>query len=118
MLDYSELKLQKYLETDEINTKHKTLLFKIRTRMVQTSNNFGTKALCPLCLTEEDVQDHVIDCIIVKIRCPEVVTTESMCINDALQNDVKKMHKFAVIFELAWRTREEILFEKTALNTS
>ena len=61
-LSYSELKMQSYLKTKNISTAEKKILYKFRTRMIRVNYNFGLKILCPLCLKENDTQEHLFTC--------------------------------------------------------
>ena len=61
-LSYSELKMQSYLKTKNISTAEKQILYKFRTRMISVNFNFGLQISCPLCLKENDTQEHLFTC--------------------------------------------------------
>ena len=60
-IQYSVLKVQDYFMSSQINLRRKKLLFKIRTRMIATSDNFGQKVPCKSCHLEDDTIGHVIN---------------------------------------------------------
>ena len=67
-LFYKELKLQKYLELENLTVKQAQSLFSYRTRMANFSENFRGPSgpqLCPICKTHLDSQ-HL------SFQCPQV----------------------------------------------
>ena len=68
-LMYSELKMQKYLKSEEIPVNEAQNLFRHRVRVAQFKENFGEKYMnktCPLCSLHLDTQVHAMQCEIVK----------------------------------------------------
>ena len=53
-------------------------------------------------------QSHIIDCIVLKLKCPEILKYD-VKMEDALKQDVNAMKKLAEIFEVAWKKREILL---------
>ena len=76
--------------------------------MVATSENFGIKRPCKLCLLGGDTMDYQLDCVLLKLSVPEILSNDSE-IRDAFSNDMTKVSKLASIFHKAWRKREELL---------
>ena len=108
-LKYKKLKLQNYLASKEINVRRKKLIFKIRTRMIETPENIGKQVPCKLCNIELDTQSHITECIILKLKCPELLQFEqniSEIFNNGKVNDVKY---YIGIYEKALRIRQNIL---------
>ena len=67
-LEYSSLEMQAYMKDKDITVEQAKIIFKFRTRMANFSNNFkGGKptAVCPLCLTDADMQKHSYQCNII-----------------------------------------------------
>ena len=67
-LAYTELKMQKYLKSEEIPVKEAKNLFKFRTRSALFKANFGDRYEskgCPLCFVQVDTQVHSTQCQIV-----------------------------------------------------
>ena len=64
-LCYPELKLQSYLERQDITVKQAKILLKFRTRMAKYSNNYGCTndaKQCELCQTHSDRQEEIYMC--------------------------------------------------------
>ena len=77
--------------------------------MVATSDNFGLKVPCKICFLGEDTISHVLNCILLRIEVPEILSNIDIDANDVFNRDMSKVHQFVVLFEKAWRKREEIL---------
>ena len=107
-LSYSELKMQEYLVSNELTRTEKQLLFKIRTRMINTPDNMGQNTLCKLCHISRDDMSHVLTCFVVKLASQDLNESESVKISDAY-GDVRKQKKLAEVYQKMWRTREKIL---------
>ena len=108
-IQYSVLKIQDYLLSSQMNLRRKKLVFKIRTRMVATSDNYGQKVSCKLCHLEGDTISHILNCILLKVKVPEILTHRDISISDAYKDDMTRLSMLASVFEKAWRTREDIL---------
>ena len=70
---YTELKIQPYLISGNINLRRKQLLFKLRNRMMPTSENFGMNRMCRICQIEPDTTSHLFSCLFLKSVVPEVL---------------------------------------------
>ena len=63
-LCYEELKMQEYLNSS-LQIGEKKLMFQLRTRMLDVKENFKhayPDHVCPLCGSENDSQQHLLDC--------------------------------------------------------
>ena len=40
--------------------------------MIDTPVNFGSKVACSLCLSSQSTQSHILECLFIKHKCPEV----------------------------------------------
>ena len=88
---YEKLEMQNYLKCEKINLKKKKILFKSRTRMLKVNHNFGNKSPCPLCELNDDEQSHLLECVIIKVKCPEIFENRKNCkYEDIFSNDLKK----------------------------
>ena len=68
-LAYTELKLQKYLKSEEIPVHEAKNLFRFRTRGATFKENYGDRYQskgCPLCAVHLDTQAHSLQCEEVK----------------------------------------------------
>ena len=67
-LDYTEIKMQDYLKSENIKIQDALNLFKFRTRMAEFGQNFRAGAdevWCPLCSEKLDDQSHSFQCKII-----------------------------------------------------
>ena len=86
------------------------LLLKLRLRMIKIDANFGIKAKCRLCNIGKSDQEHLTQCVFLKIKCPEILSmTEKY--SDLFGNDVKKLNNLSVVFQRVLR-EYEICVEK------
>ena len=108
-LKYSELNIQKYLTTNIIKSKRKIVIFKARTRMLNVTDNYGQKIHCPLCKIGQDDQKHLIECIVLKIACPEILNNIDTKYEDLYSNNLEKQNEIGKLLEIAMRKRTEIL---------
>ena len=108
-IKYQSLKIQNYLMSNQISLRQKKLIFKLRTRMVATSDNFGLKIPCKVCFLGEDNISHVLDCILLKLEIPEILSNVNRGPNDVFDTDMSKVKQYAALFEKAWRKREEVI---------
>ena len=106
---YNELKIQNYFTTNTIPTKRKILLFKARTRMLNVAFNYGNKSKCPLCKIGDDDQQHLIDCIVIKLNSNEICNNMDIKYEDIYTGNVEKQNKIIQLLEIAIRKRDEIL---------
>ena len=58
---------------------------------------------------EEDTISHILECIILKLEVPEILSNDNIKSSDAFSNDLTKVNTFIAIFQKAWRKREELL---------
>ena len=78
--------------------------------MLNVKSNFGEKSACPLCHMKEDDQSHLLDCLVIKLECPQVFENKEACeYEDIFCNDIIKMKNIAELLYQAIRTREKLL---------
>ena len=78
--------------------------------MLPTKENFGLNVKCSLCFIDQCTQSHILQCIMLKLKCPQILKYD-VNITDASKNDLSKMKKLAEVFGSAWRKREILLHE-------
>ena len=84
-IQYSDLSMQKYLTSNEMNSRLKKLAFKTRMRMVKVAKNYGLDKLCPLCKDDpvhgqvSDSQEHLLLCPKLKEGVKEQQEGEQRC---------------------------------------
>ena len=108
-LKYSELKIQNYFTTNKFKSKRKIIIFKARTRMLNVFHNFGQKIKCPLCKIGEDDQKHLLECIILKFTCPQILNNTDIKFTDIFSDNLDKQCEVGNLLEIALRKRTEIL---------
>ena len=108
-LKYETLKLQKYLKDERLSLSEKQLAFKIRNRMLEVNHNFGRKIQCPLCLSNDDNQKHLMDCVIIKISSKKLFHNKKSKYEDIFGYNVRKIGDIVKIIEDALKSREVLL---------
>ena len=109
-LKYYELKMQPYLKSTKITTRQKKYLFLYRSRMINVGKNYGRSNPCPLCKTNElDTQQHLFDCILLKLSSPLLYSMNKLSYNDIFSSDLQKLIKIAKICEEIYQKRKHLL---------
>ena len=103
---------QEYLNSQDISIRRKKLLFKLRTRMVNTADNFGLQIPCKLCGLTLENQSHLTQCIVLKLRCPELLELNTDMSTIIFGQDMKQIEQFLIIYEKALRIRNNVLDTK------
>ena len=93
-----------------LNSQQKKLIYKIRTRMIETPDCYGRNEICQLCNLTRDEMSHVIDCVVIKLACPLVYQSDNVRVEDAYEGtNMEKIKHLAVVYTKAWRTRQQLL---------
>ena len=75
--------------------------------MLKVKWNFGEKVLCPLCNLHEDKQEYLLECVMIKIRSPDIVANKNKCkYADIFSSNVEKLNNVAELLIQAIRIRE------------
>ena len=77
--------------------------------MIPTFDNFGIDTVCPLCMYTKDQIDHVLECLILKLNCPEILQHSDIKTSDASDEHFENFSNLYEVFEKAWKKREELL---------
>ena len=104
-LKYEELNLQPYFKNRNLSRRKQILLFKFRCRMINVGGNFGRKNSCPICLSEEDKQEHL-------FVCEKLDNLEENLYLNLFSNDIEKMEKAIDTGDKNIRKREKIANEQ------
>ena len=111
-ITYNELKMQPYLSSSKKSLKHKKILFKARTKMLNVNWNFGNKSLCLLCKLKDDQQEHLLSCIKIKLESSIILENKNNCkYSDIYSSDQEKLNNIAELLLQATRIREIYLNE-------
>ena len=100
-LKYNDLNIQHYFKTDKITSKKKIILFKARTRMINVPHNFGQKIKCRLCHSGDDDQKHLLECLMIKLASPEILSNTDAKYMDIYSNDIEKQIEISNLLEKA-----------------
>ena len=106
--EFYDLSIQEYLTSTKITTRRKKYLFQFRTRMTNVGFNYGNKVLCPLCHLEEDKQEHLFKCIIIKLNNEDVYKMTEEKYEDIFSLNIDKLTSISKICESAIRTRNKL----------
>ena len=78
--------------------------------MIKVGYNYGRKLHCPVCkLDIGDTQEHMFNCVIMKIACKELYNSNDEKHEDIYSLKLQKLINISKICESIARKREEIL---------
>ena len=77
--------------------------------MLNVANNYGKDVNCPLCQLKKDDQKHLIECLILKSTCSDILYNDNAKYDDLFSENIGKQQKIVKLIENALRKREEIL---------
>ena len=106
--DYTELRIQKYLEASWISKDQARLIFKFRTKMAPFDNNFRggrEEVMCPICKAHPDDQTLLLKCPAIKNIIHNSIDMENINSDNILRDTVDTL-------VAAMRARENLLDDK------
>ena len=75
--------------------------------MLNVKWNFGDKTVCPFCKLYDDKQEHLLTCIMIKIRSPKIMENKNNSkYSDIYSSNIAKLNNIAELLLEATRTRE------------
>ena len=78
--------------------------------MLKVGDNFGKKnELCPLCLIEKNDQQHLTNCLVIKLQCKQAFENKENLYSDIFSNDTDKMNSIISLIDISLRKREQLL---------
>ena len=77
--------------------------------MLNVQYNFGQRHKSPLYKIEEDKQEHLLECVILKIASPEILNNIETEYNDIYSDIIEKQIKISKLLYIAVRKRKAIL---------
>ena len=115
--EYSELKMENYLKSSDINIRSKKFIFSARSRMLDVSSNYSntaTQTFCPVCKVSSnlDNQEHLLLCQKLSTNQP---VQEVLVYDDLLNGAVPKQIQIAAVLEANFRLRKKLV--KNSLQT-
>ena len=102
--------MEPYLKSNAISLKKKRILFQAQTKMLNVKCNFGNQFFCPLCKLKLDNQEHLLECIMIKVKCPDILENKKKCeYNDIYSTKLEKLANISDLLLQAIRMREILL---------
>ena len=77
--------------------------------MLNVWYNFGQKIKYPLCKIGEDNQEHLLECFIIKLTCPEILRNIESKVTDISRDNIDKLSNVSKLFESSLGIHTEIL---------
>ena len=77
--------------------------------MINTADNFGQQIPCKLCGLDFENQSHLIQCIVLKIRCPELLELNSEMNTIIFGQNMNQINQFLMTYEKVLRIRNNVL---------
>ena len=112
-LKFSGLKIQEYLLPNKLGLSMSRFVFLLRSRMLDVRCNYKNKyidILCPLCKSDQDTQQHILVCSVLK---GEEIVGEIPLYEYLWQRDTSKLILTASILKKRFEKRQKILKQHT-----
>ena len=95
-LVYTKLQMQKYLLSSKLTEKEKSLLLKLRTRIIDVKDNFknmypDSDLLCSLNCGEYENQQHLLDCPVLIDKCEALYEDSTVQYSDLFRSEPKQL---------------------------
>ena len=74
--------------------------------MLPVGYNFGQKIPCFACEISEDTDRHLLQCVVLKMSCNDLIENTEYVYDDIFGMDMLKVAKVATLLKSALRTRE------------
>ena len=106
---------QNYLQTENISTKEKKLLFSLRTRSVDVKTNYKNKykfsMQCSLCenASEEESEMHLLKCIKISQNINPNIDLKNASYKNIFSENIDDQVKITKIFDAVFRTKNSLL---------
>ena len=111
-LDFKKVKCRTYLKDKRLNSNEIKLLFQLRSRMYPVKCNFKNKFLddlnCDLCRMNNDNQEHLLNCKVLKNAKPEIFQNSKVEYNHIFE-DTDNQIEAAKLFYKVSTLREKLL---------
>jgi len=78
--------------------------------MINVGHNYGRKDCCPLCKIGPNNQQHLFECIIIKLACPELYhNVKNVIYENIFSQNLQKLIEAAKLTEIITRKRVELI---------
>ena len=114
---YKKLEIQKYLVSSKFTDTEKSLLLKLRTRMVEVRENFKNKYLnnnyqCELNCGEREDQQHLLDCQVLIDNYDTLYNDSFVQYGDLFSSEAKQLNAVK-LYGKVLKTREKLISKLT-----
>ena len=102
-IEYVELKTQSFITSPIFSNDDVSLLYSLRSRSVDCKANFksiykDTDILCPFCKKEDDSQQHMLECEVIKHHFKSTEISQYKIVYDDIFKDIKKQKGITSLF--------------------
>ena len=107
--EFKNLRIQEYLLPNKLDLRLSKFVFLLRSRMLDVRCNYRNKyadTLCPLCLVDQDTQQHLMVCTVLE---DSEVVVEVPVYEQLFQSNVDKLCQIATILKKKFEKRQEVL---------
>ena len=116
-LSYNKLETQKYLVSSKFTDENKALLLRLRTRMIDVTDNFknkyiNTDLLCALKCGEYEDQQHLLDCQVLIDNCEALYDDSIVQYKDLFSSEAKQLDATKLYCKVL-ETREKLINDIT-----
>ena len=102
-IEYAELKTKSYITSPIFSNDDVSLLYSLQSRLVEYKANFksiykDTDILCPFCKKEDDSQQHMLECEVIKHHFKSTEISQYKIVYDDIFKDIKKQKGITALF--------------------
>ena len=76
--------------------------------MLPVGANYGQDIKCFACQISSDTNQHLLECVMIKLRCPDIIENTDIVLENIYSSDMEKVTKIAKLLRSALRARELI----------
>ena len=109
-LVHRNIKMQEYHSPNEMGIHEEKSLFQLRTRIIEVRNNYSGSypdLRCPLCKSEVDTQQHLLECKKLEIQGEIVSSKINYC--DIFNGKLEDKANVARMLQAKFRLRQNLL---------
>ena len=74
--------------------------------MLPVGANYGKDIKCFACQISRDTSEHLLECVVVKMKCPEIMENTDSVFEDIFSSNMEKVLKIAKLLRSSIRIRE------------
>ena len=118
-LKFSGFKPASYILSKNLTTEEVQTLFKLRTRMINVKNNFGSSddMWCRLCHLFTETQQHLLECPVIRIKTKHIINFKNLDHN-MIFGTLENQEVIAKNYQIILKARTDILEDNIDDQTS